>query len=76
MRVQAVEKALAVILSGGQPRQTDLHIEVVEEWIEEEVEDEDLQGEAPPPGEVANVDDMLDILPEMTEEEMAMELGF
>jgi TATA-binding protein-associated factor Taf7 len=26
--LQAVEKALAVTISGGQPRQTDLHVEV------------------------------------------------
>mmetsp|Transcript_49359 Transcript_49359/g.91899 ORF Transcript_49359/g.91899 Transcript_49359/m.91899 type:complete len:235 (-) Transcript_49359:12-716(-) len=38
--LQAVEKALAVILSGGQPRQTDLHIEVVEEWVEEDADEE------------------------------------
>ena len=28
INLQAVEKALAVIISGGQPRQTDLHVEV------------------------------------------------
>mmetsp|Transcript_21131 Transcript_21131/g.46357 ORF Transcript_21131/g.46357 Transcript_21131/m.46357 type:complete len:205 (-) Transcript_21131:312-926(-) len=37
--IQAVEKALVTILSGGGPRQSGVDVQIIEEWVEEEIDE-------------------------------------